>query len=65
MSENIRPEICEGCVISKSHGMFVLCILKPIWNEHQCPCTTCLVKVMCMEGGTGCPAFNDFARLQR
>lgn len=43
-------DYCDGCfsyVYSVSRGKILYCSFKEYNEEGQCPCTTCVVKVMC------------------
>jgi len=44
----LKNRICRGC----SHFLvkdYIVCTVRPIINDKQCPCSTCLVKSMCTD----------------
>lgn len=54
---------CKGCSsYNESEGLY--CSLKPVYNQKQCPCLTCLVKPICMADDSECKIYHDFARNQ-
>jgi hypothetical protein len=40
-------KLCQGCRYSKIED--TVCLIAREQSEKKCPCTTCLVKAMCIE----------------
>jgi len=61
MSDNER-DICIGCYTYKSidMGNKPACTINPIKGGKHCPCSTCLVKMMCEEV---CDKLGEFVML--
>jgi hypothetical protein len=55
-SNNTDIEECMGCTIIRD------CEVQPKVIEEICPCTICLVKVVC-KGLSYCPKFFEFQEL--
>ena len=43
--DNSRDIICDGC----RDYILKECSIPIIYNNKQCPCSTCLVKIMCVD----------------
>jgi hypothetical protein len=50
-----KPIECEGC--TSSTGLAILCRLRPKYNDKECPCCKCVIKVMC---STLCVEFSKY-----
>jgi len=59
MSTN--DNICKGCLAHQDIGWYFECILEPTINNKQCPCLTCVVKVVCEKDDTECQMYSDYA----
>ncbi len=42
----LKKEICKGCLSARNFGT---CFFIEYDIEDKCPCTECLIKVMCRE----------------
>lgn len=40
----IRDSICPGC---RTYEVSSDCIIRPIFNGVLCPCSSCLIKIIC------------------
>ena len=61
-------EECRGCAsFDPKIGLVITgltCSLKPIYKDKQCPCITCLVKMICMSDDEECKTYHDFGEIQ-
>lgn len=65
--ERKMNEICKGCTSYYSDEIDSTneeCTLEPIFNGEKCPCLTCIVKPLCMEGFDGCQKYREFCLKQ-
>ena len=57
--KHIRKSICKGCLTYESMDKDIVCKLPHKKNGHPCPCSTCLIKSVCIrscdliEAGSG------------
>lgn len=58
--EDLKTELCTGC--TAFNNIQFSCGLSPINGNLQCPCITCLVKVMCNEDDYSCEIYYRFAK---
>lgn len=47
IQDEIRKAICKGCFTYSNCDL--QCSIKPITNGIRCPCSTCIIKMMCNE----------------
>ena len=60
-------EECRGCTSfdpTDSVRIALTCSLKPVYKGKQCPCITCLVKMICMSDDEECKKYYDFGEIQ-
>lgn len=50
---------CKGCITLSQEGYCFSQFIPYISETLQCPCLTCIVKVVCM---ASCKEFNEYSR---
>lgn len=52
-----KGDICEGCVFD-SPKWTTSCRLRELGKDKDCPCTNCLVKIVC-RASEACKLYSD------
>jgi hypothetical protein len=66
----MKHKDCKGCKsfgIDKNNTLLWVdqhCELKPVFENKQCPCSTCLVKVTCTADDSECDMYYQFSKQQ-
>ena len=47
--KRIRKSICKGCLTYENMTKDIMCNLPHKKNGHSCPCSTCLIKSVCIK----------------
>jgi hypothetical protein len=55
----LRERICKGCNSAADNNKCTICIEPINDREETCPCSSCLVKMICNES---CLEFRDYCR---
>lgn len=55
-------KLCEGC--TSVTGTNMECTLKPRYKKRQCPCITCIVKMVCQANFYSCDIYRDYCLYQ-
>jgi len=42
----MEKEHCKGCLL---HDEYDLCVVIPTFDNEECPCLTCLIKMICQK----------------
>lgn len=57
----LRTKICSGCLTNDKAE----CEIEPLVNGFRCPCSTCLVKVMCENTCSKLYEYSQFAKRRK
>lgn len=58
-----KPELCNGCYAANPDEVEIICSLQPEYNNHICPCSTCLIKGVCDSTDEECEIFFKWRKL--
>ncbi len=61
-----KEKECKGCLsYNEGNGLGLHCTLRPISKDgEQCPCITCIVKMMCVASDDECRDYYEFGHRQ-
>jgi len=66
----MKHKDCKGCMSFDINKNKIIrwvdqsCDLKPVFENKQCPCSTCLVKVTCTHDDSTCDIYYQFSKQQ-
>ena len=58
----IRKKVCEGCVTYAKLNENNTCLMPHMKNGIPCPCSQCLIKMVCNEV---CAKLEEYGRIRR